>query len=144
MGTRIGWVDSGDLYLQAEAAYACAQKLANEQGEALTVGLGTLRRRLKEKGLLKSTEQRGGQERLEVRRTLEGRRQPVLHLASDSLMGEEVAQVAQVAHSQLISEPPSQAAGPKDLPGISHFSDSPENPGDPWDKDMEDLESGNR
>ena len=52
-GDRIGWVDGEDLYLEAGASYRVAQREA-QGGEALTVSAQTLRKRLKEKGLLAS------------------------------------------------------------------------------------------
>jgi hypothetical protein len=57
------------------------------------VTLQTLKKRLKEQGLLASTESVGGRERLEVRRTLEGNRRTVLHLRSSTLVVPEVRQV---------------------------------------------------
>src|SRR5262249_14374903 len=53
-GKRIGWADEPDLYLEPDAAIAEAQNLAAEQGESLAVGPQTLRKRLKERGLLAS------------------------------------------------------------------------------------------
>jgi hypothetical protein len=94
-GQRIGWLDGDDLYLDAIAAYSVAQRLARDGGDPVSVTLRTLKRRLRERGLLASTEHRGGRERLEVRRNWEGRRRTVLHLKLRSLIPEEVAQVAQ-------------------------------------------------
>jgi Domain of unknown function (DUF927) len=92
-GLRIGWVQSDDLYLESDAAFAEAQRLGREGGEALSVTLQTLKKRLKEQGLLASTESVGGRERLEVRRTLEGNRRTILHLRSSTLVVPEVRQV---------------------------------------------------
>jgi hypothetical protein len=80
-GRRFGWVDGADLYLEPEAAYAEAQRLAGEQGDGLAVSALTLRRRLKERGLLVSTDP--DREVLTIRRVLEGRRRNVLHLRAD-------------------------------------------------------------
>ncbi|MFQ6031204.1 MAG: DUF927 domain-containing protein, partial [Dehalococcoidia bacterium] len=66
-GHRVGWVEDTALYLNAAAAYAEVQRLAGDGGDALTVTLPTLKRRLHDKGLLASIEQRGGKIRLEVR-----------------------------------------------------------------------------
>jgi hypothetical protein len=98
-GLRIGWVQSDDLYLESDAAFAEAQRLGREGGEALSVTLQTLKKRLKEQGLLASTESVGGRERLEVRRTLEGNRRTILHLRSSTLVVPEVRQVRQVRHN---------------------------------------------
>jgi len=80
-GRRIGWIDGEDLYLEPEAAYAEAQELAKSQGDSLTVSARTLHKRLKERGLLVTTEQG----KLLTRRTLEGRRRCVVHLAASVL-----------------------------------------------------------
>lgn len=78
-GTRVGWLVEGDLYLEPDSSFAAAQQLARAQGEAFTVTPTTLRKRLKEKGLLASTDEVRG--KLTVRRTLQGVRREVLHIA---------------------------------------------------------------
>jgi hypothetical protein len=75
-GRRIGWVAGENLYLDPEASYWAAQELAREQGEGLAVSAQTLRKRLKKRRLLVSTE--AG--KLTNRRTLEGRVRAVVHL----------------------------------------------------------------
>ncbi len=85
-GRRVGWIDGESVLLEPEASYAAAQSMAGEQGESLTVSAQTLRRRLRERGLLASWD--GEREVLTVRRTLEGRRRNVLHLHSSSLSTE--------------------------------------------------------
>jgi hypothetical protein len=82
-GRRVGWVDGAALYLEPEASYAEAQRLAVEQGESLTVSAHTLRRRLGEKALLATRDEQ--RQKLTVRRTLEGVRRDVLHLHAASL-----------------------------------------------------------
>jgi hypothetical protein len=85
-GRRIGWADGHDLYLEPEAAFAEAQLLATQQGEAVSVSPHTLRKRLHERRLLVSTgKEAEGRETLLVRRTLEERRRDVLHLHAQSL-----------------------------------------------------------
>jgi hypothetical protein len=80
-GIRLGWVEGEDLYLDPEVAYVAANKLGAEQGEPLPVSSDTLKRRLKEAGMLKSMEER----RLTVRISVEGRRRYVLHLRAPDL-----------------------------------------------------------
>jgi hypothetical protein len=80
-GKRIGWVDGQDLYLEPDAAFAEAQALAAEQHDSLPVTPQTLRKRLKERGILASTEQG----KLTNRRTLEGRERAILHLATATM-----------------------------------------------------------
>jgi hypothetical protein len=88
-GEHIGWLDGGEIYLQADSAYAVVQKLARDGGDQLPVTVATLKKRLRERGLLASTEKHvsGGREveRCEVRRTLQGKRRWVLHFNAASL-----------------------------------------------------------
>ena len=85
-GDRIGWVDGEDLYLEPAASYRVAQREA-QGGEALTVGAQTLRKRLKEKGLLASVSET--RQTLLVRRTLEGvKDRSVLHLRLSPLFSD--------------------------------------------------------
>ena len=96
-GRLVGWVDGNDLYLESDAAFAEAQLLAGHSGDSIPISLPTLRRRLHERKVLRSAESRGGKGRFEVRRTIQGKRRSVLHLHSQALYPQEVAQVAQVA-----------------------------------------------
>jgi hypothetical protein len=84
LGKRIGWLQGDDLYLEPEAAYAAAQELAHDQGEALPLGQRTLWKHLRERGVLVNWE--GNRQRNTVRRTLEGKKdREVLYLRADSL-----------------------------------------------------------
>jgi hypothetical protein len=77
-------VEADNLYLEPEAAFAEAQRLAGEQGESLPLAPRTLFRRLKERGLLASWDER--RQRNTVRRTLEGvKDREILHLRADTL-----------------------------------------------------------
>ena len=51
-GERIGWVDGSDVYLEPQASFAAVQRLARDAGEPLAISAQTLRRYLKDKGLL--------------------------------------------------------------------------------------------
>lgn len=95
LGDRVGWVDGDNLYLEADAAFGVVQRLGRNVGEGITIQLPTLKKRLHQKGLLASTETRGGQLRLEVRPTLESRRRRVLHVDAATFLSGEAAQVAQ-------------------------------------------------
>lgn len=77
-GDRVGWIEGDNLYLEAEAAFVAAKRISNESGESLAVSLGTLKRRLREKGVLLSFDD--VREVLTVRRVVEGVRRHVLHL----------------------------------------------------------------
>lgn len=83
-GARIGWLEGDDIYLQPDASYSCVQELARSQNESLTVSVQTMRRRLKDKGFLASWDE--ASQTNTVRRTLEGKRQPVLHLRKSILL----------------------------------------------------------
>jgi hypothetical protein len=83
-GQRVGWLEGDNLYLEPEASYAAAQELAREQGEGVPVSARTLHRRLKERRLLASWDER--RQRNTVRRVLEGvLPREVLHLPADVL-----------------------------------------------------------
>jgi Domain of unknown function (DUF3854)/Domain of unknown function (DUF927) len=83
-GRRVGWIEKSELYLEPEASYAEAQALAREQGESLTVSPQTLRKRLREKGLLASIDQ--ARQTLTVRRVIQEHTKSVLHLHARSLL----------------------------------------------------------
>jgi hypothetical protein len=95
VGDRVGWLDGDDVYLDGSAAYAAAQSVGRDTGETLVITPYTLKRRLRERGLLASVDrQNSTKERLEVRRTLQGSRRAVLHLLAGPLRGEGVSQVS--------------------------------------------------
>src|SRR5262249_7782671 len=78
-GTRAGWLADGGLYLEPDASFADAPRSARDQNESFAITAQTLRRRLKEKGLLATTDAARG--KLTVRKTLQGARRDVLHIA---------------------------------------------------------------
>jgi hypothetical protein len=82
-GLRIGWVDGRDLFLEPEAAYAEAQRLAAHEGDSLSVSAQTLRRRLHERGILVRADTARGT--LTVRKVLEGQPRSVVHVSTDSI-----------------------------------------------------------
>ena len=82
--------------------------MARDVGDQLPVALATLKKRLKERGWLASTEKHmsGGRvvERLEVRRVLQGKRRSVVHLSAASLahtISESAPSVPQTESSYL-------------------------------------------
>lgn len=77
-GVRVGWLADGDLYLEPDASFMAVQRFASAQGESFAVTETTLRRRLRDKGLLASTDT--GRGKLTVRRTLQSERRDVLHV----------------------------------------------------------------
>ena len=82
-GPVIGWIEGDELYLEAEAALACAKKLAHEQENELSFTDRRIQKSLQEAGLLKSSES----DRNTVRKTLDGRRRYVLHMSSERVLG---------------------------------------------------------
>ncbi|HMV46681.1 MAG TPA: bifunctional DNA primase/polymerase [Blastocatellia bacterium] len=83
-GERIGWLDGDDLYLQPDAAYLLARRMATD-GEGLTVSSQTLWKRLNEAGLLASTDT--ARKTNKVRKTIAGKSNPVIHLRSEIFAG---------------------------------------------------------
>jgi hypothetical protein len=102
VGDRVGWLDGDDVYLDGSAAFAAAQSVGRDTGETLVITPHTLKRRLRDRGLLASVDRRNeSKERLEVRRTLQGSRRTVLHILAGSLGVEKVSQVSQSACPQV-------------------------------------------
>ena len=87
LGDCIGWVEADHLYLEPTAAYRVAQKIARDTGEPLAVSEQTLKKRLREKGLLASVEQK--RETLTIRRSIGGTATDVLHLWRTTLLAED-------------------------------------------------------
>ena len=82
-GDRVGWVNGQDLYLDPEAAYIAAQRLAQDGTEPLSISSETLRKRLHEKGKLVTTDSK--RKRLTVRKKLDGGSRTVIHVSTDLL-----------------------------------------------------------
>lgn len=84
LGTRIGWQEGDDVFIDPIAAY----KVAQAQGtgsDSLQLSLSTLKRRLKQREMLQSTDE--ARETVTVRRVLDGSRREVLHFhATPSLL----------------------------------------------------------
>lgn len=89
-GTRVGWVDEKNIYLQPDVAYTVSQRIARDMGEALPISSQTLRKRLKEQGV---TQVEGG--RLTIRKMIEGQRREVLCIPLDPSI-QKVHQVHQL------------------------------------------------
>jgi hypothetical protein len=82
-GDCIGWIDGEDIYLEPTVAYRIAQTAGREGGEILPISEQTLRKRLREKGLLASIDEK--RETLTVRRSVAGSIKVVLHLGRRTL-----------------------------------------------------------
>jgi len=81
-GTRAGWVDGEDLFLDIEAALKASRRMCGE-AESLALTSRTLAKRLQEKGRLQSRDAERGKNT--IRRKLEGKRRVVLHLHASTL-----------------------------------------------------------
>ena len=86
-GRWAGWVDGDDLYLEPNLAYAEVQELARNTNDSVTVSLSTLRRRLKQRGFLKSVDETT--QTVTLRRKFCGKKQDVLHFSVARLSGSE-------------------------------------------------------
>ena len=86
-GDCIGWVDEENLYLQKDASFNLVKRLGNDSGEGITLTQTQLFKRLKEAGMLLSTEVARGT--IPVRRTLAGKPQMVLHLRASTIVQRE-------------------------------------------------------
>ncbi len=89
-GDMIGYVHDDNIYLNPEAAFAAAQRLAREGGEAIPIGQRTLVQRLYEAGMLITED---SQETHLHRLMVDGSRIRALRLRSGALAIQEVATV---------------------------------------------------
>lgn len=92
-GDRIGWLLGSDLFLEPEVSYTVVQQIARAQGDELGVASRTLHKRMKEKGLLVSTDV--NRKTNTIRKTINGSRRDVLHIGAARLGGQETAQTDQ-------------------------------------------------
>jgi hypothetical protein len=83
-GTRIGWLDLDNLYLDPDAAYKAAQTMAGP-GTAINIGPQTLWKRLDEQGFLVTKETDKNRGHNTIRRSTDLGRRRVLHLRASSL-----------------------------------------------------------
>jgi hypothetical protein len=81
-GTRIGWINGSDVFLEPTASYQIAQHIAGRK--ALSISPQTLRQRLSERGLIASVDV--ARKMLLVRRTLEHCPRKVLHIKASDLL----------------------------------------------------------
>jgi len=83
-GKCIGWVDESAIYIEPTAAYQVVQIAGRDIGESMSVSEQTLKKRLRERGLLASTDER--RETITIRRVLAGSKKDVLHFLRDTLL----------------------------------------------------------
>ena len=87
LGDCIGWIDGEDIYLEPTAAFRVVQTAGRDSGEVLPVSESTLKKRLRDKGLLASTDAK--RQTLTIRRTIAGSSKDVLHFCRSTLLPEE-------------------------------------------------------
>lgn len=119
-GTRIGWIDGDDLYLEPSAAYSIANRLGQETADALAVTKDTLSKRLHQRGLLASVEPGN----LTVRKQCEGRVYRVWHFAAACLSSHDNPSNPSITEAAL-SAPPFDGFSEvhltdSDRPSVSH------------------------
>ena len=123
-GKRVGWIGGDDVYLDTTAACEAANTLGQRSGEPVSVTPTTLRKRLNERGLLKSTDPQ--RETLAIRKHLEGKRREVIHLSANSLekpdhdTRQEPDRIRRGDHTQLALEPKDNPRPPPDVPDQEH------------------------
>lgn len=114
-GSRIGWIEGKNVYLDPDSAFAAAHRLAQGQGTSLPITPKTLWKRLAEKGHLASTEPG----RNTVRLMVAGKRYRVIHLDKASLGGVEVE--VEIPHPEDL-QPEDCAAKSREWPGKLEFT----------------------
>lgn len=101
-GDQVGWIVEEDIFLDPTAAFRVAQRMATNDGIAITQQ--TLWKRLRERGLLASSDTK--RERNTVRRTLQGSRRNVVHLLAETLLPQGPFQPAQLSQGEAESAVP--------------------------------------
>ena len=85
MGPLVGWLEGDGVFLDPDASFAAAQRLAQAQGGALPTTAQTLWKRLLERGMLASSD--SARRRNLVRKMIGQRRRTVVHVFAHSLLG---------------------------------------------------------
>ena len=86
LGDCVGWVESDAIYLESTAAYRVVQTAGRDVGEQLAVTEQTLKKRLHEKGLLASIDEK--RQTLTIRRFIAGSSKQVLHFLRSTILPE--------------------------------------------------------
>jgi hypothetical protein len=88
-GDKVGWISVDDVYLQPDAAYKMAQSMG-VNGEGLTLSSQALWKRMKEEGLLVSTDEK--RETNKVRKTINGNPESVIHISAKKFFPDPLPQ----------------------------------------------------
>jgi hypothetical protein len=87
-GRCVGWTIGADIYIEPTAAYESVQIAGRNAGDVLAIGEQTLRKRLRERGLLASIDEKRGT--LTIRRTVGGSGKDVLHVRRVTILPEGI------------------------------------------------------
>jgi hypothetical protein len=110
LGDRIGWLAGSAIYLDPDAAFAAAQRLAHEQGHGFEITQRTLWQRMKDRGLLLLQESAKKEGRLKVRQRVAGKMEWVVALPRTALeAGDD--QCSQCSQSDGEQQDPSRRPG---------------------------------
>jgi hypothetical protein len=109
-GDRIGWLADSAIYLDPEAAFTAAQRLAHEQGHGFEITQRTLWQRMKDRELLLLQESAKKEGRLKVRQRVAGKMEWVVELPRTALeVGDD--QCSQCSQSDGEQQDPSRRPG---------------------------------
>jgi len=86
LGDCIGWIEDDHVYLEPTAAFRAAQMAVRDSGEPFGISEQMLKKRLREKGLLASVDEK--RQTLTVRRRIGGFYQSVLHFRRSRILPE--------------------------------------------------------
>ena len=86
LGDCLGWVDDDHIYLEPAAAFRAAQMAARDSGEPFAISEQTLKKRLREKGMLASVDE--NRQTLTTRRRIGGTYKNVLHFRRSTILPE--------------------------------------------------------
>jgi hypothetical protein len=110
LGARIGWLADSAIYLDPDAAFTTAQRLAHEQGHGFEITQRTLWQRMKDRRLLLLQESAKKEGRLKVKQRVAGKMEWVVALPRTAL---EVVddQCSQCSQSDGEQQDPSRRPG---------------------------------
>lgn len=83
LGQRIGWVVGESVYLDPEASFAVARRMALDMGEEFAITRVMLHKSLRDRNFIATSDPR--RQEITVRRYLEGKRRRVLHMKARAL-----------------------------------------------------------
>ena len=117
-GDHLGYVDGqGEIYLEPAIAYKMAVRLANDEGDTLGVGFITWKKRLHEQKFLAEIRRDRGQLHLDVRKTVGGKRRPVLHIRAIAWNPSDEPEPPPADETPPSDEEPADASPGKPPPG---------------------------